>query len=78
MIKDIIDVYKENGGPVNGQLFKVKSVTKALDSKGSPYFTVLLQDSTGTLEARKWSIDDVDIAVIVPGSIIRVYGLYQV
>ena len=52
MIKDIIDVYKENGGPVNGQLFMVKSVTKALDSKGSPYFTVLLQDSTGTLEAR--------------------------
>lgn len=78
MIKDIIDVYKENGGPVNGQLFMVKSVTKALDSKGSPYFTVLLQDSTGTLEARKWSIDDVDIAVIVPGSIIRVDGLYQV
>lgn len=41
MIKDIIQAYKDNGGPVNGQLFMVKSVTKALDSKGSPYLNVL-------------------------------------
>ncbi len=78
MIKDIIQAYKENGGPVNGQLFMVKSVTKALDSKGSPYLNVLLQDSSGTLEAKKWAVDDVDLYVIVPGSVIRVEGLYQV
>lgn len=78
MIKDIIECYRDGGGPVNGQMFMVKQVTRALDSKGSPYYTVLLQDSSGTLEARKWSLDDVDVAVIVPGAIIRVDGLYQV
>ena len=78
MIKDIIQAYKDNGGPVNGQLFMVKSVTKALDSKGNPYLNVLLQDSTGTLEAKKWAVDDADIDVIVAGSVIRVEGLYQV
>lgn len=69
MIKDIL----ENGGEVNSS-FMIKNVAKAMSNGGSYYLTLTLQDNSGTLEARKWSLDDSDAFVCVPGKIVRIEG----
>lgn len=73
MIKDFIG--KET--PVDG-IFMVKQATEAISNSGSHYLSLTLQDASGTIDAKKWSIDDVDLEIATAGSLIRVIGLSSV
>ncbi|MFA6830253.1 MAG: HD domain-containing protein [Bacilli bacterium] len=71
MIKDLI---LNPDGPVNA-VFMVKQQTKAVSGNGSPYLSLTLQDCTGTIDAKMWSIDESDVAMTTPGSLVRVMGM---
>ena len=54
--------------------FIVASVNKCTSDKGKPYLNILLQDKTGTINAKKWEVSDNDLKLIVPGKILEVEG----
>lgn len=56
------------------QNFLVNNVTKGITAKGSNYLNIVLQDSSGTIEAKKWEIEESDEKIIKVGSIIFVEG----
>lgn len=70
MIKDIINT----DGPVD-MIFMVKQSTRAVSNNGSPYLSLILQDISGTIDAKMWQIEDSDIELTTPGSLVRVNGL---
>lgn len=74
MIKDILN-YE---GPISGQIFMVKQATRALSNNGSPYLAITLQDNSGTIEARKWSVDDYDIEICAAGKLVKLNGMMQI
>ena len=69
MIKDIIGTE----GAVQG-IFMVKQATRAVSNNGSPYLSLILQDSSGTLESKMWQISEEDVLVASPGHLVQVYG----
>lgn len=73
MIKDILQME----GQVDG-IFMVKSQTKATSNNGSAYLSLILQDCSGTVDAKMWQIEDIDIELTTPGSLIRVDGLMTI
>lgn len=73
MIKDLLQME----GQVLG-IFMVKQQTKATSNNGSAYLSLTLQDSTGVLDAKMWQIEDIDIDLTTPGSLIRVDGLMTI
>lgn len=73
MIKDFIG--KET---LVDAIFMVKQATEAISNSGSHYLSLTLQDASGTIDAKKWSIDDVDLEIATAGSLIRVQGLSSV
>ena len=56
------------------QCFLVNNVTKGITTKGSAYYNVVLQDSSGTIEGKKWEIVDGDEAVLKIGNIVEIEG----
>ena len=56
------------------QAFLVNNVTKGVTSKGSNYLNVILQDASGTIEAKKWEVEIGDEDIIKVGNIINVEG----
>lgn len=56
------------------QNFLVNNVTRGITAKGSGYLNIVLQDSSGTIEAKKWEIEEYDEKVIKQGTIIFVEG----
>lgn len=56
------------------QNFLVNNVTRGITAKGSGYLNIVLQDSSGTIEAKKWEIEEYDEKVIKAGTIIFVEG----
>lgn len=56
------------------QNFLVNNVTRGITAKGSGYLNIVLQDSSGTIEAKKWEIEENDEKIIKVGNIIRVEG----
>lgn len=70
MIKDFID----QEGPVQINLL-VKSVVRGISTSGSPYLAITLQDKSGTIEARKWQIDENDEQLAVPGQVLLIDGV---
>ena len=42
------------------QNFLVNNVTRGITAKGSGYLNIVLQDSSGTIEAKKWEIEEFD------------------
>lgn len=73
MIKDLLN-YE---GPVN-EIFRVKQATRAISNNGSPYLSLTLQDNTGTVEAKMWSIDDDDLVIATAGNLVHVTGRMQI
>ncbi len=70
MIKDLLNIE----GSVDDN-FMVKSVEKGVStSSNKEYFNIVLQDVTGTIDARKWDVLPGDEEIIVPGAIIGVHG----
>lgn len=56
--------------------FAIFEVTKAEDKNGKPYYTIILGDKTGRVQAKIWhdSIDDVDTKSLKEGKVISVSG----
>ncbi len=70
MIKDLI----EKEGPVNS-IFMIKSAVKATSSTGAFYLSIVLQDMSGTLDAKMWQITEGDIELAKPGTLVRIEGI---
>ena len=69
MIKDLVD-----GGSANGY-YLVKDVSKCLTNAGKAYLKIHFQDSSGTIDAKKWdNITEHDIKILVPGNIVKIVG----
>lgn len=73
MIKDILG----NEGFVDG-IFMIKQVTEAVSTNGSHYLSMTLQDVSGTIDAKKWTIEEGDMQIAIPGSLIRVQGMASI
>lgn len=50
------------------------NITEGKTSKGNKYFSVTLQDSSGTVEAKKWEVSPTDEAIFIPKNVIKVEG----
>ena len=70
MIKDIISME----GPVD-EVYMVKQSTRAVSNNGTPYLSMILQDNSGSIDAKMWQIDDTDIEIAAAGHLIRVNGV---
>lgn len=68
-LKDIID----QGGPFDGPLL-VKSCERGVASNSSAYLSLQLQDVTGLINAKKWSVEDGDMDIMIPGQVCRFEG----
>lgn len=56
------------------QCFLINNVTKGVTTKGSSYYNVVLQDSSGTIEGKKWEIVEGDEAIFKIGNIVEIEG----
>ena len=56
MIKDFVD-----GDILERNEFLVISCTLQTTVSGSKYLSVILQDKTGKIEAKKWTVDNQDL-----------------
>ena len=69
MIKDFIENQK-----IKTALL-VSSVSKGINSNtGKPYLNISLQDASGTIEGKKWEVNDDDFDLIIPGRVILITG----
>ncbi len=71
MSKQIKDF--EDGLTIDTQ-FLVTAVTKGVKADGGRYLNVTIQDSSGTIEAKKWNVTEQDDDILVPGNIVGLYG----
>lgn len=69
MIKDLHE--KEI---INSENYLVNDANVMTTSTGSKYLSVILQDKTGTIEGKKWSIENYDLEVFAPGNIVDITG----
>lgn len=67
-IKDFLE-----GDLIRGPLLVVNA-HKGITNNGLAYMNVTLQDKTGTIEAKKWDINEADAALINVGNVILVDG----
>ena len=67
-VKDLVD-----RDYVNGALL-VTGVNKGVTDKGQAYLNVTLQDKTGTIEAKKWEVNDEDLELFVVGNVVFIEG----
>ncbi len=68
MIKDFID------GMNAGGFYIVKSSLKGVTTNGLTYLTIILQDSSGTIEAKKWQVNNDDIDTFKMGNVVYIDG----
>ena len=54
MIKDLKDSEKFNGN------LMVNNFSKGVSNNGQPYLNITFQDASGTIEGKKWEINDND------------------
>ncbi len=75
MSKQIKDF--EDGLTIDTQ-FLVSAVSKGVKADGGRYLNVTIQDSTGSIEAKKWEVSDEDLLTLTPGNVVGLYGqVYQ-
>ncbi len=68
-IKDIIDT----GGRFEGPLL-IKTADKGIATNGVEYYNINFQDVTGTINGKKWTVEEGDVELLQPGTIINVSG----
>ncbi len=49
----------------------VKSVLKGVTQKGAPYLNLVLQDSTGAIDAKLWDADERELKIVKAGLVMR-------
>jgi len=67
-IKDFLE-----GDLIRGPLLVVNA-NKGVTNNGLAYMNVTLQDKTGTIEAKKWDINEVDAALLNIGNVVLIDG----
>lgn len=55
-------------------VYLVKSASKSMASTGNSYLNIVLGDNTGTIEAKKWDIEEDDLSIFVAGNIVSITG----
>lgn len=70
MIKDF-----EANEELYGEKFLIANVLRGVNNSGTPYLSITLQDKTGTIEAKKWEVENNDYDICVPGNVIRLDGV---
>lgn len=73
MIKD----FAGTEGPVYG-IFMVKQATDAVSNSGAHYLSLTLQDTSGTIDAKKWQLEEGDLSLCTPGALIRINGMASI
>ena len=69
MIKDFIENQKIKVP------FLVAGINKGINTNtGKQYYSISLQDASGTIEGKKWEITDEDTQIIAVGKVIEVVG----
>lgn len=68
-IKDI----KKTGGRFKGPLL-VKSAEEGVASNSKTYLSIVFQDLTGLLDAKKWEVVEGDTSTLIPGHVVLVEG----
>ena len=68
--KDIIKDFKEFE-KFNGNLM-INNFSKGVSNNGQPYLNITFQDSSGTIEGKKWEINDRDLSLVEIGNIVYV------
>jgi 3'-5' exoribonuclease len=53
-------------------VFLVSSVSKGITNKGTPYYSLVLQDSSGKIDAKKWDVIEGDENVFKEGELVEV------
>ena len=54
------------------QNFLVSQMTKGVTNKGDAYLNITLQDKTGTIEGRKWQVEQGDEDIFKQGNIVEI------
>ena len=68
MIKDLMDGMNASG------FYIVKNALKGVTTNGLTYLTILLQDKTGVIEAKKWQVNNDDLLTFKNGNIVYIDG----
>ncbi len=68
LVKDIVD-----GMHVRGE-YLVSSLVQGVSNAGKKYLTIVLQDKTGTIDGKKWEIEEGDLEVFAPRHVVYVEG----
>ena len=63
----------QNGDKVVGQ-FLLADAKKGVKENGSAYWSLVLQDSTGVIEAKKWDFAPEEEAFLVRGNVVQIDG----
>lgn len=69
MIKDLKD-----GDRLLREQYLVTAVAKCVTTQGRNYLNITLQDASGTIEAKKWDIEDGDLDIFLVGNIVSIRG----
>lgn len=69
LIKDAINAC----GHFAGNLM-IKSANRGITNAGLPYYTIMFQDISGSVEARKWDVNAEDDKILLPGLVVYVEG----
>lgn len=69
MIKDFRD-----GTTVEDEKFLISTCTKGVSTSGQTYLNIILQDSSGNIEAKLWNATEEDILLFSPGNILLIDG----
>ena len=55
--------------------FLLADVKKCVSNSGKPYWSLLLQDASGTIDAKKWEVDEADERLLEKGKAVYVMGI---
>ena len=68
LIADFLD-----GDRIDGQ-FLVASMNRCSSNAGRPYLNLILQDSSGTIPAKKWDVEQDDERILAGGNVVSISG----
>ena len=68
LVKDIAD-----GMHVRGE-YLVNNLIQGVSNAGKKYLTIVLQDKTGTIDGKKWEIEEGDLEIFAPRHVVYVEG----
>ena len=52
--------------------YLINNVTTGVTNKGSKYLSVVVEDDSGTMDAKFWNVDETDRAIVVKGNVIEI------